>query len=461
MNIDYRTVPHPVIKDRKITFVFVDNKIDLPSSRYLVHEATYGGRHGYIPGRQSHIGRANRIGELYRHLDEMGLNWRNATEPHIKMIRNAMLCWDANDNEDYDNYDYKKISNNSMNAKLGSWFKFYKHMEYLGEFYDMSMTTKEIIKPIHGNNQLAHLNLRFDSKREYIEVWILRIKPDPQSHTYHAISRTEYSHLERHFQDLDMVYVMLSNLMVETGLRATAALEFKEKDFKFLFRYLNSGRKMNDCIKVSYIAKGGDSKKCDLPIRTIARIQKEYLSREYVKRKKHYSNRCERLDKKYNNDILWITKQGKEVNYIDLSNAFIKVSEKMGRIDNRITAHWMRHTFATWTLMDYSNDHNIPLSNTGVIPDVRLLNLLMEKLGHATLSSTMKYIMTALRLMGVGANKGAIVSMSNFRLSKPVQELIKIEAKAEFGDDFKEDLFDNESYAISRRIVIDDSISEV
>ncbi len=27
----------------------------------------------------------------------------------------------------------------------------------------------------------------------------------------------------------------------------------------------------------------------------------------------------------------------------------------MGRYKNKITAHWMRHTFATWTLIDYSD----------------------------------------------------------------------------------------------------------
>lgn len=453
MNIDYRTVPHPTIKNRDITFVFVNNKLDMPSSRFLIYEATYGGKNGYIPGRKSHKGRANKIGELYRHLDDMGLNWRTVTESHIKIIRNAMLCWDANNNKNYDNYEYKKILNNSMNAKLAIWFKFYKYMERIGEFYEMSICTKKVLKSRYGNNMLDHLN----KGNKYIEIWALKVKPDPQSNTYHAISRTEYSHLENHFKNIDIVYTMIINLMVETGLRAAAALEFKEDDFKSFFKYLNSGRTMDDCVQVSYISKGGDTKKCDLPIRTIARIQKEYLSREYVKRKKYYSDRCDRLGKKYNNDILWITKKGKEVNYIDLQKAFIHVSEKMGRIKNKITTHWMRHTFATWTLIDYANDYNIPIKNTGVTPDVRLLNLLMEKLGHATISSTMKYIMTALKLMGVGSNKGAIVSMSNFRLSPHVQELIKLEAKYEFGDDFREELFDNEKYAVSRGIVIDEN----
>lgn len=452
MDIDYRTVSHPNIRNRDITFIFVDNKLDMNSARFLIYEATYGGKNGYIPGKKSHKGRANKIGELYRHLDDMGLTWRTATESHIKMIRNAMLCLDANDNKIYEKYDYKNISNNSMNAKLGVWFKFYKYMEKIGEYYEMNISTKKVLKPRY-DNMLGYLN----KENKYIEIWALKVKPDPQSNTYHAISRTEYAHLENNLKNIDIVYAMIANLMVETGLRAAAALEFKEDDFKSFFKYLNSGRTMNDCVKVSYISKGGDTKKCDLPIRTIARIQKEYLSREYVKRKKYYSDRCDRLGQKYNNDILWLTKKGKEVNYIDLQKTFIYVSEKMGRINNKITTHWMRHTFATWTLIDYANEYNIPIKNTGVTPDVRLLNLLMEKLGHVTIGSTMKYIMTALKLMGVGLNKGAIVSMSNFKLSSTVQELIKLEAKYEFGDNFREELFDNEKYAISRGIVIDEN----
>lgn len=457
MEINYRKIPHPKIRDRDITFIFVNNKLDLPSSRFLIYEATYGGRNKSVPGKKSHLLRANRIGELYRHLDDLGLTWYTANEQHIKMIRNGMLCWNSNNNKDYKNFNYDPISNNTMNAKIGSWFKFYNYMTKIGEFHEMVMSTKKIIKPKYATNMLDHINNRNYAKDKYIDAWSLRVKPDPSSHTYHAISRTEYSHLECHLIKLDIVYVMIAYIMVETGLRVDAALEIKYEDFRFLFKYLNSGLSLNDCVKIGYFAKGGDYKYCDIPIRAIARIQKEYLSREYIKRKKLYSERCNRLKKDFNEKVIWLTKTGKEVNYNDFRNVLIIVSNEMGRNNNRITSHWLRHTFATWTLIDYCNEQNIPIKNTGITPDVRVLTLLMDKLGHITMTSTMKYIMTALKLMKIGSNKGPILSLKNFRLSKESQELIRLEALNEFGEDYKEELFNVEKYAISRQIVVNDN----
>ena len=45
-----------------------------------------------------------------------------------------------------------------------------------------------------------------------------------------------------------------------------------------------SGKKKDDVIKLEYISKGGNLDFCDIPLRAIERIQKEYLSREFVKR---------------------------------------------------------------------------------------------------------------------------------------------------------------------------------
>ena len=42
MKIEYRTVTHPRLHNRDITFIFINNKIDLPSARFLIYEARYG-----------------------------------------------------------------------------------------------------------------------------------------------------------------------------------------------------------------------------------------------------------------------------------------------------------------------------------------------------------------------------------------------------------------------------------
>lgn len=340
-----------------------------------------------------------------------------------------------------------------MNAKLSYWFKFYMYMKKVGEFHELKISIIKVRKKNYSSRLLAHLNYRENQDNKFIDVWLLKVKPSPIQFSYHAISKLEYIHLEERLKSIDIVYALIAYLMVETGLRAAAALEVKEVDFKNLFKYLNSGKKKDDVIKLEYISKGGNLDFCDIPLRAIERIQKEYLSREFVKRRKLYTDRCFRLGKKYNEKNIWFTDKGKEVNYIDLRLAFKKASEEMGRYKNKITAHWMRHTFATWTLIDYSDKNNIPLNSTGVSIDIRLKNILMRKLGHASESSTMKYIITAIELSNTGTHNGTIISLKSFLESKIVQNITREKAIEEFD----EELFDVVKYAISKGIVVDDS----
>lgn len=340
-----------------------------------------------------------------------------------------------------------------MNAKLSYWFKFYMYMKKVGEFHELKISIIKVRKKNYSSRLLAHLNYRENQDNKFIDVWLLKVKPSPIQFSYHAISKLEYIHLEERLKSIDIVYALIAYLMVETGLRAAAALEVKEVDFKNLFKYLNSGKKKDDVIKLEYISKGGNLDFCDIPLRAIERIQKEYLSREFVKRTKLYTDRCFRLGKKYNEKNIWFTDRGKEVNYIDLRLAFKKASEEMGRYKNKITAHWMRHTFATWTLIDYSDKNNIPLNSTGVSIDIRLKNILMRKLGHASESSTMKYIITAIELSNTGTHNGTIIPLKSFLESKIVQNITREKAIEEFD----EELFDVVKYAISKGIVVDDS----
>lgn len=326
-------------------------------------------------------------------------------------------------------------------------------MKKVGEFHELKISIIKVRKKNYSSRLLAHLNYRENQDNKFIDVWLLKVKPSPIQFSYHAISKLEYIHLEERLKSIDIVYALIAYLMVETGLRAAVELEVKEVDFKNLFKYLNSGKKKDDVIKLEYISKGGNLDFCDIPLRAIERIQKEYLSREFVKRTKLYTDRCFRLGKKYNEKNIWFTDRGKEVNYIDLRVAFKKASEEMGRYKNKITAHWMRHTFATWTLIDYSDKNKIPLNSTGVSIDIRLKNILMRKLGHASESLTIKYIITAIELSNTGTHNGTIIPLKSFLESKIVQNITREKAIEEFD----EELFDVVKYAISKGIVVDDS----
>lgn len=464
MNIKYRTIPHPnkYIDNRDVTLLFVNNELDIPSSKFLIHSARFGGRGKYLAGRKSHKPKAVKLGELFRHLDDMGLTWRTATEHHIEIIRNAMLCWNQNREEDYGNFNYDPILPSSVNQKLDTWFSFYKHMDAIGEDNEMALTTIRVKKRTHRTQDpslLKHLGKRADNTEEFIERWILKVKEEAKDNKFHAISRTEYSHLEQHLIKDDLVFGVLAYIMAETGLRVEAALEISEKIFKNAFIHLNSRKDEDDTVPFSYINKGGETRTCRLPIRTIIRVQKLYMTRELVKRRRKHLERSRRLDStKYNEEALWLNKNGKVVNYRDLLNAFSRASKKMGRNIDNITPHWMRHTFATWAFMDYAHDNHIDIK--AIDPekiDAGFTVMLQSLLGHSSTDTQKKYLASALFLERVGLTKGVIMSLKGFKRDKEVQKLIEREAMIEFGDNFRAELFDVFSYASKRGIVVDDS----
>ena len=461
MDIKTVTIPHPTLNKREITLLMVDGKIDIPSTEFLIYEARYGGRHGSVGGKTSHSPKAFEIAELYRNLKQMELDWKTTTEYDVKRIRNAMLCWDMNDNLKEKDYLYERISNDSVNHKINTWFKFYKYMEKIGESYDMELTTKKV-KKYKRKGLLDHLAKRYSANNEtdYTEVWALKVKPSPKSHTYHALSRTEFSQLRKFLREIDIVYEMIALLMVETGLRLGAALEAKDSDFRGWLKLITGGKTMDDVVKYKYIPKGGDEPyECDLPIRTMDEINDGYLMRIYPERIYQYEQRCDRLEKEIEDDIFWITKRGKKVERHDLWEAFSRASENMRRTKDNITPHWLRHTFATWTIIDVAKAKGIPLENTGVTPNPLLILALQQKLGHADDTTTMKYIATALKLMGLNLNSGPVkISLRTFKRDKKAQELVKDEAKIEFKENFQEEHFEPIKYALSRGIVVDDNL---
>lgn len=456
MKIVLRTISHPSLNNREITLLFIDNKIDIPSTCFLINEARYGGRYENISGETSHRGRAIKIRELYYALNDKGKTWRNAEEYDIKMIRNFMLCWDANDVEDYDYYEQDPISNDAMNQKLGVWFKFYKFMNEIGESFRMVLSTKKVTITL-PDRVLDHVSkTNAVPRKKDVEVWSLRVKSSPQRLTYHALSRDEYIVLRRHLEEQDPVFGMIAHLMVTTGLRVRAALNVKINSFRSYLKYLNSGLKMNETVNMQYINKGGEIMICDLPIMTIEHIQYHYLACLHGERIVEHDKNSEKGKFSYDDNSMWLLKNGRKVNYDDIRKAFRKASIAMGRKENSITTHWLRHTFATWTLMDYAENNDLPLENTNLTPSSIFIAILAEKLGHASILSTYRYIATALRLMGVGTQRDPIVPYRVLTQNKQIQDFIIEKAKNEFGESFDPRRFNMFKYALSRKYTVKD-----
>lgn len=453
MKIKYVEVPYPKSNDRNVTLLYVDGVFDYPSSRFLIYEAAHGGRRGDRSAESTHKNKAIQIGELYENLFHQGKTWKNALEIDVKMIRNAMLCWDANGNKALKDYDYKPISNDVMNAKIGMWFKFYNYMKKIGESFDMVMTTRQVAYH-HRKEMLYHLN----NTTEIRYVWDIKVKPSPTKFTYHALTRFDYHFFEEELTKIDIVYAMIAYLMVETGLRIGATLKVREDTFKNYFIHINKGKgidtkkssSQNNFIPMEYVNKGGFVHTCDLPIRAIINIKQKYVSREHTKRKKIHSDRYGIKGNQYEKDAMWLLSNGKVVKSYDVLKAFKKASHAIGYTVNTITPHWMRHTFSTWLLINNHKAKNIDLNNIGITPSTFLMGILAGKLGQISPETAMIYTRTAYKILPEATGKGPIMSFRDFKDDKRSQEIVISEARKEFGDSFDSKKFNLYKYAKAR-----------
>lgn len=442
------TVDHPSLTDRKISCIFIDNKLDKESFSFLVYEARNGGQHGGIAGYGTHATRAYKIIELFRGLDALGIDWRDAEEEDVRLIRNSMLCWNINDSLDEDYYDYEPIENDTMNQKIAVWFKFFKHQQWMKEPIRMLMNTSKIEVKL-PDHFLQHVRGTGHGKNvKLLERWNLYVKSSPKKLYYPAITKLEFEAFRTQLRAIDVVYEAIAVLVVETGLRISAALRVNDRDLSNWLKHINKGGlAMNDCIPMKYINKGGDTKECDLPIRAIHEIQHCY-------RAACYENRVYEYQFKWNSEDepMWLREDGKRITYTDVRLAFKEASMSMGRKNNNIRPHHLRHTFATWTVIDTCKANNIPLDSTGVVASPLLLATLMAKMGHVSDESTLRYTLTAYRMTNSGSS-GPILTATTLNKSKVLRKIITEHAQAELGNKFDSNTFDYVEFATKQGFV--------
>lgn len=449
-----RKVKHPSLSNRNVTLVYINNKLDIASLSFLVNEARSGGRKDSVSGKMTHIGRAYKIIELYRELDLLGIDWKEAEEEDIRIIRNRMLCWDMNDNKDYDYYDYEPIENDTMNAKLSVWMKFFNYQQWMEEYTRMLMSTK-MVKAWKLDSFFQHVNKNGHGKRfDMVERWSLLVPPSPRKLYYPALSKLEFEAFRTQLRKIDVVYEAIALLLVDTALRIDASLEFNMSVFKGWMKHITYGGKtMDDDIPVEYINKGGERKECEITIKTIHEIQGLYRAKYYNKRLAKYEQ-----DWEGNEEPLWLREDGKKVLYRDVQKAFQTASKAMGRTHNNITPHHLRHTSATWVVIKLSEENRIALGIIGSEAHPMILGALMNKLGHVSSLSTLRYTMTAYKLKPKANKDNAnmiVLTPLAIEHNTVVQKMLLEKAIEEFGDSFDEDKFDITKYAKKQGFAVD------
>lgn len=455
------TVKHPGLNKRKVSVLFVNNELDLPSFMFLCNEAVTGGRKGSVSGKTTHKGRAYKIAELYEHLNALGKSWDTCEEHHIIQIRNAMLHWNEHDEyvpkdfmvEDEDGEmvsAYDPIENDTMNQKLSVWFKFFQYQNRKQRPSHISLSTKIITLSI-PDTKIQHLyGHNIGGNKIEVERWDLMAKPSPEKLYFPALTKAEYEAFKTQLEKINPVYAAIAELGVNTGLRKDALLHVDPAFFKSAFIEMNRGGKTfkKGTRTMTYENKGGSMENVEVPLRTIQEIKHIYLNGRPDRKLLHLSSSFQHIDENY----MWYRADGKIVERHDLDKAFRQASKAMGRtqgIDN-IRVHHLRHTYATWVVLDGAKALDIDLMQLDGKMVPGLIFWVKQQLAHVDEQTTAKYIATAILMISPKVT-GPVLDSSMLNQSEALAQLLETDAKLHFGIDFDPEKFNAFEWAKFRR----------
>lgn len=222
-----------------------------------------------------------------------------------------------------------------------------------------------------------------------------------------VISIDHYGKLYRALKEIDPVYAVLAQVMMQTFLRVADVSEIplhRNRYNRNLPLWPEFERKDRDSLRYKLLTKRSKLIEIDIFGETLKAIYEDYIG-------PHYQNRKELFDSSYMKranatlefgnirdksrrtcpeDILWLTQTGAPVKPYMIEKAFRDTGLE-------VHPHMLRHTGATHMLWNFCQIHKIE-------PDVRLATMfqevLQEQLGHADLDTTRMYIRTIMKLKG-------------------------------------------------------------
>jgi len=248
------------------------------------------------------------------------------------------------------------------------------------------------------------------------------------------ISMATYGKLYRALAEIDPVYAVVAQVMMQTYLRIADVCEMplhKNCYNTYLPAWPEFERSGKETLKYSCVTKRSKHITIDIYPDTVKAIytdyiqpyyreRKELFESKYMKRKNaslEFGNIRDRGRRSCSEDILWLTSTGVPLKPYMIEEAFRETG--LG-----VNPHMLRHSGPTHTLYYYCKLH-------GIEPDVRMAavfhEVLKDQLGHADIETTRMYIRTLIRLRArktmpfvLPGNKGEI----DKRLPKVVKEAI-------------------------------------
>lgn len=222
-----------------------------------------------------------------------------------------------------------------------------------------------------------------------------------------VISIDQYGNLYQALMEIDPVYAVLAQVMMQTFLRVADVCEIplhSNRYNRYLPLWPEFERQDRNLLRYKLLTKRSKLIEIDIFGVTLQAIYDDYIGPHYKNRKElfdssymkranatlEFGNKRDKSRRTCPEDILWFTQTGVPVKPYMIEKAFRDTGLE-------VNPHMLRHTGATHTLYNFCQIHKIE-------PDVRLATMFQEvlqgQLGHADLDTTRMYIRTIMKLKG-------------------------------------------------------------
>lgn len=277
----------------------------------------------------------------------------------------------------------------SINAYYRSWRAFYEWCAEGAIVCVIEFPPKSKIEP--GYQSSKSIVAADRSKKDWGGKGDLGLESEVQVLDYKdvVLSNEEYMELSGALSDIDPVYNYIGYMMVITGLRIGGVVQLPlgaDATNPGWLRYPELKAKGVPFQRLTYVPKGKKRLlRCAVLTDALKRLHIEYIMGSRKARLKLFSNR-------YPGESapLWLTANGKRVEFHDIWDAFRAASKKLGR---RIAPHHLRHTYATFVVYHYFKAHGLK-PNLAYAHDIH--EALRIQLGHSDLEITKRYIRTVI-----------------------------------------------------------------
>ncbi len=321
------------------------------------------------------------------------VNFKQATyKEHLETLKKCLL----NDPED-------SVTPETYNQYYSTWRSFYDYCDKnristMMKFpAKMETATKSKRNYDKDNDLLAHT--RDSSTTTGSKTGSagkdpgMEITESYMDQAHHFIDLNQFAALASELGDIDPVYEAIAHTMLQTGLRVGGVLQVPAGPCRQNPNWLRAKELSNEDLEyqeMTYLPKGKKKlKTCMFATETMDFIHNIYICQ-------HYEERCNKYKAKHGefppNSLLWLNKNGKPIKYHDIQKAFTIASEAIGL---KVTSHYLRHTFATYVVLNWFKANNLQPSLVAT-KDVHYA--VKDQLGHKSFDTTEIYIRTLLRV---------------------------------------------------------------